>query len=91
MCSLNQNFSYVIRHVPSCHAMQAGKGEGELKKNQEMGTLPSFHKPKTGAPERNKYLELLTLLPYHIPTQMGIHISARGSHVIKHRDRFLAS
>lgn len=31
---LNQNFPYVIRHIPSCHAMQVGKGEEEFKKKK---------------------------------------------------------
>lgn len=43
------------------------------EKNQEMGTLPSFIDWKIGAPERNKCLELLTLLPYHISTQSDGH------------------
>lgn len=74
---LNQNFPYVIRHVPSCHAMQVGKGEGEFffkgKKKSRNGHLAKFYRLKIGAPERNKCLKLLTLLPYHIPTQSDGH------------------
>lgn len=51
LLGLSQNFPYVIRRVPSCHAMQVGKGEGELKKkNQEMGNLPGFHRVKNWSP-----------------------------------------
>lgn len=71
---LNQNFPYVIRHIPGCHAMQVGKGKEEFKKkNQEMAPRQVFMEWKIGAPERNKCLELLTLLPYHIPTQSDGH------------------
>lgn len=74
LLGLNQNFPYVIRRVPSCHAMQVGKGEGELKKKiKKWATCQVFIEWKIGAPERNKCLELLTLLPYHFPTQSDGH------------------
>lgn len=41
---LNQNFPYVIRHIPGCHAIQVGKEEEEFKKkkNQEMAPRQVF-------------------------------------------------
>lgn len=43
------------------------------KKKKEMAPRQVFIEWKIGAPERNKCLELLTLLPYHIPTQSDGH------------------
>ena len=43
------------------------------KKKSRNGHLTKFYRLKIGAPERNKCLELLTLLPYHIPTQSDGH------------------
>lgn len=57
--------------------MQVGKGEGEFfkkgKKKSRNGHLAKFYRLKIGAPEGNKCLELLTLLPYPIPTQSDGH------------------
>lgn len=43
------------------------------KKKSRNGHRAKFYRLKIGAPERNKCLELLTLLPYHIPTQSDGH------------------
>lgn len=43
------------------------------KKIKTWAPCQLFREWKIGAPERNKCLELLTLLPYHIPTQSDGH------------------
>lgn len=58
-----------------CNA-QVGKEKESLKKKKKIrkwAPCQVFIEWKIGAPERNKCLELLTLLPYHIPTQSDGH------------------
>ena len=64
------------------------------KKIKKWAPRQVFTEWKIGAPERNKCLELLTLLPYRIPTQSDGHTRLCQNmpcRVIEHGDRFLAS
>ena len=54
-------------------AREKGSFLKKEKKESRNGHLAKFYRLKIGAPEGNKCLELLTLLPYHIPTQSDGH------------------